>query len=137
MALVHLVLRGLINSGFSQSHKITNINIIANLVFPYLCSFLTYLMLVNVISVYISALYLKVANFIGLVHFRWHSYNKVGNIGILLLWRASEKNCIEFRLTYLELYIQKQHYRSVYFFSVCLHLSFREYAMRCYHYFGT
>ena len=29
----------------------------------------------------------KVAEFIGLFNFEWHSQNKVGNIGILILWR--------------------------------------------------
>ena len=39
-------------SGFSQTHKIGNIDIIANFTFPYICSFLLYLqhmMLINVI----------------------------------------------------------------------------------------
>ena len=37
--------------GFSQKHKIGNIDIIANFVFPYICNFLSYLqhmMLVNI-----------------------------------------------------------------------------------------
>ena len=33
----------------------------------------------------------KVADFIGLFNFEWHSKNKVGNIGILILWRNHEK----------------------------------------------
>ena len=42
--------RTYVQSGFSQTHKIGNITIFANFVFPYICSFLLYLqhmMLVN------------------------------------------------------------------------------------------
>ena len=31
---------------------------------------------------------LKVAAFIGLLNFEWHSQNEVGNIGLLVLWRV-------------------------------------------------
>ena len=33
----------------------------------------------------------KVADFIGPLHFEWHSQNPVGNVGILVLWRDCEK----------------------------------------------
>ena len=103
MVPVYFVLRGLIDLGFSQSHTIGNIDIIANLLFPYHCSFLTYLMLVNVMSVDIRALYFKIADFIDLVLFRWYSYNNGSNISIVVLWRGSGKKWFEFKLTDLEL----------------------------------
>ena len=46
-----LPVRSLQHSGFSQTHKIGNIGIISNFLFPYICSFLLYLhhmMIVNV-----------------------------------------------------------------------------------------
>ena len=33
----------------------------------------------------------KVTDFIDLFNFEWHGQNKVGNIGILVLWRDREK----------------------------------------------
>ena len=36
-------------------------------------------------------LHFKVADFVGLVNFEWHSQNKVGNVGILVLQRDCEK----------------------------------------------
>ena len=33
----------------------------------------------------------KVGDFIGLLNFKWHSQNKVANIGILVLWKDCEK----------------------------------------------
>ena len=38
-----------------------------------------------------KGLLFKVADFIGLVNFKWHSQNKVGNIVILILCRNGEK----------------------------------------------
>ena len=83
-------------SSFSQTHKV-GININANFVFPYICSFLHYLylkMLVNVksdISVSKVGLPFKVTDFIGCFNFEWHGLNEVGNIAILVLWRDHEK----------------------------------------------
>ena len=41
----------------------------------------------NYISVGIKGLHFEVSDFISLFNFEWHSQNKVGNIGILVLWR--------------------------------------------------
>ena len=38
-------------------------------------------------SVSVGRLHLKVADFIGQVHFQWYSENEVGNIDIPVLWR--------------------------------------------------
>ena len=62
----------------------------------FISSFLHYLdlrMLVNV-KQYVSwqkGLPFKVADFIGLFNFEWHSQNDIGIIGILVLWRDREK----------------------------------------------
>ena len=37
-----------------------------------------------------SDYFLKVTDFIGLFNFEWYSQNKVGNVGILVLWRDRE-----------------------------------------------
>ena len=37
-----------------------------------------------------SGYFLKVTDFIGLFNFEWYSQNKVGNVGILVLWRDRE-----------------------------------------------
>ena len=39
----------------------------------------------------IRELHFNDADFIGLFSFEWHSRNKVGNIGIIVLWRDREK----------------------------------------------
>ena len=39
----------------------------------------------------VIVLHFNVPDFIGLVHFQWGGENKVGNIGIPVLWRVCEK----------------------------------------------
>ena len=43
------------------------------------------------IIVKLDVCWYKIADFISLLNFEWHSQNKVGNIGILELWRDHEK----------------------------------------------
>ena len=42
-------------------------------------------------SVGLRVLHFKVAYFIGLVHFEWHSQNEIGKNGILVLCGVCEK----------------------------------------------
>ena len=61
--------RTIFQSGFSEIHKIGNISINANFVFPYICSFLLQKHHVMIINVELDVrLNFKVADCIGLVH---------------------------------------------------------------------
>ena len=82
-------------SRFSQMHKIDDIGITVIFVFPNICHFLLYLQHVIFVSGKLDisscgAVYCKVADFIGLVPFQWHSQNKIGNTGIRVLLRVCE-----------------------------------------------
>ena len=66
----------MMNSSFSQTHKVGDVGIIANFVFPYICSFLFHLhqlILLNVkleIKGYVRIIF---QNFIVLSDFKWQS----------------------------------------------------------------
>ena len=73
-------------------HDGTNVNF----VFPHISSFLHYLDLKILLNVKQDVscqkgLPTKVADFIGLFNFEWHSQNDIGISGILVLWRDREK----------------------------------------------
>ena len=74
-------------------HKLKKLVIMA---FQYSCSFLHYLdvkMLVNMKLdvIWHKELLFRISDFSGLFNFEWHSENKVGNVGILVLRRDLEK----------------------------------------------
>ena len=68
-------------------HKIGNIGIIANFVFPYIGSFLPYLqhmMLVNMkLEIHVIGLQFKVANVIGPIPFTGTAKTKLGILAVL------------------------------------------------------
>ena len=83
-------LSGSTYSGFSQTHKVGNYVIISFL--P--CNIDYDVIKYEIISVDVMGLHFKVSDFIGPVSFWWHSWNEVGNIGVLLLWGVCVKNPI-------------------------------------------
>ena len=81
-----------------QTYKVGNKGINVNFVFPYICSFLHYLHHVMLIDLIVKldvswqkGSPFKVSDFISPFNFEWHRQNKVGNIGIHVLWRDHGK----------------------------------------------
>ena len=71
-------------------HKRTKLALLPALHFPFFCRFLLYLDHMVLVDVKLEISWkrwvnFKVADFIGLVNFEWHSQNKFGNVGILVL----------------------------------------------------
>ena len=69
----------------SQTHKVANNGINANFVFTYACIFLHYLDLNMLVNVKLDCRLVKGITLFHLLNFKWYSYNKVGNIDILVL----------------------------------------------------
>ena len=79
-------------STFSQAHKVDTICINAHFLFRYIWSFFHHLILTILINrcQLVKGLPFKIADFVSLFNLQWHSQNKIGNTGILVLWRDPE-----------------------------------------------
>ena len=71
-------------SGFSLRHKIGCDDIIANFVFPYICTFLPYLHHMVLVNVKLDVSGYKRSIFQGCIIHSFSNSNEVGNIGILV-----------------------------------------------------